>query len=143
MISFEGNVDRAAENQNEWSCTKCQFVSDSQAEFFFHEALHVGPLETNADEAGSSKALAKYQCPMCEKSLTKVSLRNHIRSHTGERPFRCVNCSTSFSRRSNLNAHRKECAPMSSSSSMKWPKEADSRHRNHICLTCDTAFYTK
>lgn len=147
--ALEENMDSVTDdNESEWRCTNCPFVTNSQGEFIFHDALHTGIMEKNPDEAGSSKAPAKYRCPMCEKAFSKVSLRNHIRSHTGERPFGCVNCPASFSRRSSLTAHRGQCLSLpitsSSSSSTVWPSEADnSRRRDHACSECNTAFYTK
>ncbi|KOC66596.1 Zinc finger protein 99 [Habropoda laboriosa] len=132
--------DAEATVKDEWKCTRCSFASDSQAECMFHEALHAGSVAQN-DEDGTNcgKSLPKYGCPVCKKAFTKVSLRNHIRSHTGERPFPCAKCLASFSRRSDLSGHQKECR---GSASTGWPEESG-RKRSFACSECSNAFYTK
>ena len=38
-----------------------------------------------------------HQCPSCEKTFTRATtLREHVRSHTDERPFACTKCSKKF-----------------------------------------------
>ncbi|KAF7381190.1 hypothetical protein HZH68_016065 [Vespula germanica] len=120
----------------EWICSICNFLTDSQAEFIFHEALHEGSVQSNKDEDNNGKSTVKYRCPLCKKIFRKVSLRNHIRSHTGERPFSCAKCFVSFVRRSDLNAHQRNC------SSTDWPNEIR-RKRSFTCSECNGAFYTK
>ncbi|KAI0305757.1 hypothetical protein B0F90DRAFT_1700817 [Multifurca ochricompacta] len=51
---------------------------------------------------------AKYECPYCGKGFTRPSsLKIHVHSHTGERPFRCTfeGCSRTFSVQSNMRRH--------------------------------------
>ncbi|GBP13530.1 Gastrula zinc finger protein XlCGF26.1 [Eumeta japonica] len=48
-------------------------------------------------------------CHHCGKGFpTKVQLESHIRSHTGERPFICEYCPTTFSQQSNLYKHNRQ-----------------------------------
>ncbi|XP_011339120.1 zinc finger protein 845 [Ooceraea biroi] len=122
--------------KKEWKCKECVFSTDSQSELIFHEALHAGMIEANEEESASSKLLPKYHCPICTKVFTKTSLRNHIRQHTGEKPFPCAKCSISFSRRSQLNAHERIC-------SASLPSDETGRHRCFVCLECKKSFYTK
>ncbi|XP_023290103.1 zinc finger protein 836 [Orussus abietinus] len=123
--------------EDTWRCTTCPFATNSHSELIFHEALHTGYVEVGKDES-SDKISKKYRCPLCEKEFPKVSLRNHIRSHTGERPFPCSKCYASFSRRSGLNAHEKDCVGIPPGSS----QEAF-RRRDYVCSECNHAFYTK
>ncbi|XP_026300388.1 zinc finger protein 729 [Apis mellifera] len=133
----EGSRSKA-KGSEEWRCGECSFSTESRSEFIFHEALHAGPVSPGCQAEKGAKPLAKYSCPVCKRAFAKVSLRNHIRSHTGERPFPCAKCLAPFSRRSDLNAHQKECAGSSSSG---WPGAA--RKRGFACSECNNAFYTK
>ncbi|XP_076679111.1 uncharacterized protein LOC143374675 isoform X2 [Andrena cerasifolii] len=134
------NAAKTAALKEEWKCSSCSFSTDSQAEFIFHTALHSGIVRADDENPGCERSLPKYSCPVCKKPFAKVSLRNHIRSHTGERPFPCAKCFVSFSRRSDLNAHQKECT--GSTSSAVWSRESG-RKRSFVCSECNNAFYTK
>ncbi|KAI0278487.1 hypothetical protein BGY98DRAFT_534573 [Russula aff. rugulosa BPL654] len=51
---------------------------------------------------------AKYECQYCGKGFTRPSsLKIHVHSHTGERPFRCTHegCNRTFSVQSNMRRH--------------------------------------
>ncbi|CAH0404039.1 unnamed protein product [Chilo suppressalis] len=48
-------------------------------------------------------------CHHCGKGFpTKLQLESHIRTHTGERPFICEFCPTTFSQQSNLYKHNRQ-----------------------------------
>jgi uncharacterized Zn-finger protein len=54
----------------------------------------------------------KYTCSVCQKLFERPStLKTHMNSHTGERPFGCPNksCKRSFTVRSNMMRHHKKC----------------------------------
>lgn len=49
---------------------------------------------------------SRHRCGYCGKLLGSDSaLQIHIRSHTGEKPFTCEVCKSSFSTRGNLKVH--------------------------------------
>ena len=45
-------------------------------------------------------------CNFCEKTFTKnFDLQQHVRSHTGEKPFQCIVCGRGFAQKSNVKKH--------------------------------------
>ncbi|XP_053307746.1 zinc finger protein 574-like [Spea bombifrons] len=48
----------------------------------------------------------KHKCGVCGKHFKKqVHIQNHMRTHTGERPFQCTTCGRTFSAHANLTRH--------------------------------------
>lgn len=66
-----------------------------------------------------------YECSYCKKQFdSKGKLDDHIRTHTGEKPFGCIYCERKFSKKCNLQRHLRR----------------HTGERNYICTLCDKKF---
>ena len=46
------------------------------------------------------------QCQYCNKLFSKnFDLQQHLRAHTGEKPFQCIVCGRAFAQKSNVKKH--------------------------------------
>ncbi|XP_069364504.1 zinc finger protein 266-like isoform X2 [Maniola hyperantus] len=82
------------------NCTEqgCHFACSSKPVL----RTHVRMLHRNA------RAKRDHVCDVCGKAYsTKKSLEGHLRSHSGERPFRCVSCPAAFGYQAALYNHNK------------------------------------
>lgn len=133
------------------------------------DEIRLAPLSTVASSpgpapaspvAGPSSAYAaapsRPACPTCNKVFsTPYKLRVHIRSHTGEKPFKCDVCSAEFSQKSNLNKHIRAHSGVKRAKSFVCPtcgirgsdNDAISRHmlthtteKSFVCDVCGKAF---
>merc|ERR1712150_41341 len=66
-------------------------------------------LNQHLAENHDDPAAMKLQCTHCKKWLgNKTFLTNHMRTHSGERPFKCDFCPKMFSTNKSMGFHRKE-----------------------------------
>ncbi|TPX59302.1 hypothetical protein SpCBS45565_g07784 [Spizellomyces sp. 'palustris'] len=77
---------------------------------------------------GTTKHSKLYRCPSpnCSKMFTRrYNLQSHMRCHSGERPFVCRYCGTTFSRKHDLRRHT---------------RSLHSEDRPHHCGFCSLSF---
>lgn len=47
----------------------------------------------------------KKKCPVCKKEIVVKHMKDHIRTHTGARPYECKDCGKTFIQSSHLKVH--------------------------------------
>lgn len=127
-----------------WKCVDCPvFSTDSEAEFLYHKiVIHKEGVDKNPEQPSTSQGRLKYRCSQCNKYFSKLSLRSHLRKHTGERPYTCNVCSRTFTRKSSLKPHIKTCMKPKPQRG-KVEKKKPIRERKFICDECNGAFHSK
>ncbi|XP_072047164.1 uncharacterized protein [Amphiura filiformis] len=96
---------------------------------------------------------ATNQCHICRKTYGRPStLKTHVRTHLGDRPYQCQLCGKSFTQPANLTAHIRihsgekpfSCPvcrrQFSQSSSLKTHMRTHSGERPYMCNICKKSF---
>ncbi|XP_063311797.1 zinc finger protein 341 [Pelobates fuscus] len=73
----------------------------------------------------------KLKCTFCDKAFGKnFDLQQHIRSHTGEKPFQCIVCGRAFAQKSNVKKHMQ--------THKVWPRAPNTTNaKGHVTLQVD------
>ena len=92
-------------------CTISEFGFSSNTELDKHKRFFHPELTDQAITFKSAKepvTSTKWKCDLCQKKFTRgFSHKNHMRSHTGDRPFACSECGKAFTRKNDCIRHEK------------------------------------
>ncbi|KAE9982895.1 hypothetical protein EG328_010442 [Venturia inaequalis] len=86
--------------------------------------------------APKNPSQALFQCGDCKQSYTRVDhLARHVRSHTQEKPYRCLVCNKRFARTDLLKRHGSVHEPVNADSP-KRQRRQDSARVAQACVAC-------
>ncbi|XP_053324282.1 zinc finger protein 236 [Spea bombifrons] len=73
-----------------------------------HEGIELQNQRTQFLESTDDQSRRAYRCEYCNKGFKKSShLKQHVRSHTGEKPYKCTMCGRGFVSSGVLKSHEK------------------------------------
>lgn len=80
---------------------RCEFCHER----FIHNSNLIKHIRTKHNPKYKQEDDENKTCPICLKVLLRTSLPQHMRIHSGIKPFKCFMCSKRFSVKCNLEAH--------------------------------------
>ncbi|KAL4217598.1 hypothetical protein ACF0H5_022340 [Mactra antiquata] len=111
------------------------------------EIINITPLESGKSQ---------YDCKLCEKTFKKpYQAREHVNSHTGNKPHKCDQCGSAYAKKDNLTTHIRmvhngmkgehTCVKCRKTFMKKENYDAhiETCAPNHKCDICPMSFYRK
>lgn len=158
--SLKLHEKRNACKQEVYECDVCKKIFTDQKLFTEHTESHPQQ-QQEQDEVKAASELVdptkKFPCTICSKSFKMMStLKDHTRTHTGDKPYVCTICNRGFSQNTNLKQHLRrhtqikpfKCKFGDCDATFVSKGELDSHNRKHTgahpfsCEQCGTSFTT-
>lgn len=98
---------------NSYKCDHCGKAFRQKRRFVAHRRIHAGSVAVphrsgQPSHMDSVKEIRAQKCLVCGYTTSRrTDMRDHLRIHTGERPFKCGHCSKAFRVKSYLVTHQR------------------------------------